>query len=333
MWNERQTWVHNGSHRPPPYFEWWYFHFVTPEGIALNAVLHETDIFGHRDTPYLSLSLLRPDKPAIYLKRDLAPESIIRNWRCLRVGNSLLLEGRHRVFFDISFPGQALLKGELVKLAPPLVFGDGVLLEDGQTGRANYWMVTVPYATFTAQLHLDGEVLNLCGTAYQDHQWGTLPLQEMVSDWTWGHFSNPQLAIVFFQIRSQRGHLIQRVGVTAAGDQFTDTSLDSGFLHTLSQAAEPEEHTGDIEVGFFNRNLGLTFAVSPAGLMRQRTDERLGNKIVTYLRWAAKGTYEDACSGQDVYGISEYIRIRPGNYGSLPEPEHHQHHLWDYHGD
>ena len=333
MLNERQSWIHNGSHRPPPYFEWWYLHFVTPEGVALNLVLHETDIFGLHDSPYLSMSVFRPNRPTCYLKRALPLGTITCGRRYLRVGSNLLVEGEHSIFFDIDFPGEVLLKGELVKLAPPLVFGNGILFADTKTGRTSYWMIAVPHAFFTAQLHLEGEVLNLEGVAYQDHQWGTLPLQDMVADWTWGHFSNPQMAVVFFQIRTQRGQLIQRVSLMTAGSKFTDTSLDSEFLRTLSNTANPKEYSDNVAVDIFNKNLRLEFALFPAKLMRQRINEALENRNVSYFRWAATGIYQDACARHDVYGISEYIRIRPGTYESLPEPEYCQHYLWDHNSD
>jgi hypothetical protein len=331
--HERQSWIHNGSHRPPPYFEWWYIHFVTPEGVAINLVLHETDIFGQHDSPYLSMSVHRPGKPICYLKRALPLAIITRNRPYLQTGSELLAESKRSIFFDVDFPGEASLKGEMVKLAPRLVFGNGILFADSQTGRTSYWMIAAPHASFTAQLHLDGTVLNLEGMAYQDHQWGTLPLQDMVADWTWGHFSNPQMAAVFFQIRTQRGQLIQRVGVTTAGGRFTDTSLDSEFLKTLSNTVSPEEYSDNVEVDFFSKNLQLEFAISPTKLMRWRINEPLGNRAVSYLRWAATGAYQDACARHDVYGISEYIRVRPGAYGSLPESEYRQYYLWDHDGD
>ena len=43
--------LRNASHRPPPFFEWLYFHFVTPDGAAMNLVLHETDISGAENRP------------------------------------------------------------------------------------------------------------------------------------------------------------------------------------------------------------------------------------------------------------------------------------------
>jgi hypothetical protein len=55
----------NCSHRPEPYFEWFYFHFVTPDGIAVNMVLHETDIFRLKRDPYGISEYIRI-RPALY---------------------------------------------------------------------------------------------------------------------------------------------------------------------------------------------------------------------------------------------------------------------------
>ena len=80
---------------------------------------------------------------------------------------------------------------------------DGILYEERDTGRASHWVGQVPHATFTGILELDGVTHRLRGTAYQDHQWGTVLIQEFVSDWVWGHFSNDQVAVVFFQKTSR----------------------------------------------------------------------------------------------------------------------------------
>ena len=73
--------IRNTSHRAPPFFEWWYFHFITPDGAALNMVLHETDILGKKADPYLSMSILLPGQSPVYLRR----ESAIGWYRCRMV--------------------------------------------------------------------------------------------------------------------------------------------------------------------------------------------------------------------------------------------------------
>ena len=209
--------LHNASHRAPPAHEWWYFHFVTPEGVAINLVLHETDILGRTFEPYLSMTVLLPGAPPQYLRRDLRMAMIAGERPFLHVKDPLIVEDEARITFDISFPGQGHFRGQITKLAPPLAFQDGILYQDIHTGQPSHWLVQVPHGTFTAVLQLDGKIHRLNGMAYQDHQWGSALLQRSVADWVWGHFSNDHMAVIFFQILTQHGQLIERVALLTAG--------------------------------------------------------------------------------------------------------------------
>lgn len=139
----------NSSHRPEPYFEWFYFHFVTTDGMAINMVLHETDIFGLKQDPYLSLTALTPGRQPIYLKRDLPGNSIAKAQEFLQVGEGLIVESNEAIRFDIPLPGQGFFVGEITKLASPLMIQGGLLYEEPSTGRTSHWIVLVPHATFT----------------------------------------------------------------------------------------------------------------------------------------------------------------------------------------
>jgi hypothetical protein len=112
--------IGNASHRLPAYFEWWYFHFVTPEGEAINMVVHETDIFGLRDAPFLSLSFLMRGCPPQYVRRELSGSEIARGRHYLQVGAGLITETQDTIFFDIPFPGRGRFNGEMTRLAPAL---------------------------------------------------------------------------------------------------------------------------------------------------------------------------------------------------------------------
>jgi len=312
----------NSSHRPPAYFEWFYFHFATETGTAVNMVLHETDIFGLNQTPYLSLSLLEPGRPPTYLRRDLASLAIARQQPTLQVGQGLISETKECIHFDIPFADQGAFRGQIRKLAPPLALAAGLLYREPLTGRSSHWLVQVPHASFNALLHHKGVTQRLSGWAYQDHQWGSLLLPEFVSDWVWGHFSNDQVAVVFFQIMTKTGRCIERVGLVLDNGRFTGTKLKTNYLDTLRQTSAPETFAGRIDVSFFAEQAQLSFNIEPTNLMRCRLNESHDQVSASYLRWAAKGTY---CAGRDeqpVYGITEYIRLRP-IYGSLSQPEHH----------
>ncbi len=200
---------------------------------------------------------------------------------------------------------------------------DGVLYKEPASARTSHWVVQVPHATFTGILQLDDLSYRLRGTAYQDHQWGTIFIQEFVSDWVWGHFSNEQVAVVFFQILTQNGQLIERVAMMNSEGRFTGTAVETSYLDTLFQTDRPEEFDSSARVSFLNQCFQLEFDVSPLSLMRSRIDEEHNRNLASYLRWSATATFQGGCGPQSLHGISEYIRIRPAMYGSLSKSKHH----------
>lgn len=311
--------IGNGSHRPPPYVEWWYFHFACPDGTTLNMVLHETGIFGLHTTPYLSLSVHRPQQKPRYLRRELAAGSITTQARYLQVEQQLLVENDRRIGFQIAFEGDNCFRGEIDKQTEPLIIHDGVLYCNERNGRSSHWVVGVPHATFQAVLQLDGCTYPLEGFAYQDHQWGQTLFQEWVADWVWGHFSNAETAVVFFQILTQHGQRIERVAHLTPTSRLTGTAVNSNHLAFLQQQPALDQcQTNAVAQLPYNE---LAFAIHPNNLMRCRLQEPVGQHCASYLRWAATATLS-SCSDQTLYGITEYIQLRPA-YGRISSQQHH----------
>lgn len=301
----------NRSHRPPPYFEWFYFHFVTPEGVALNMVLHETDIFGLHQAPYLSLCVKFPGQASEYLRHDLGGSPICRGQSFLQAGQGMIYEDVQTTAWNISFPGRGCFRGQINKLSPPLTIQDGILYQEPGTGRTSHWVVQVPHATFTGILQLDGVTHRLYGTAYQDHQWGTLLLQEFVSDWVWGHFSNVETAVVFFQILTQSGQFIERVALVTAEGRFAGIAVDVSHLPPLWTAIQPEQFQGDATVSFLRHQLQLEFPLSPRQLMRSRLQEEHDGRTISYLRWGTTARLAKLEGKGKLQGVAEYLRIHP----------------------
>lgn len=324
---------HNASHRPLPYFEWHYFHFVTKEGVTINMVLHETDILGQKSAPYLSMSILLPGKSPFYLRRNLPMNTIARDQEYLLVIDPIIIEDRDGITFEIHFPGRGHFQGKITKLAPPLAFQDSILYRDIVTGQGSHWVVQVPHGAFTGLLQLGSNVYHLRGMAYQDHQWGSTLLQESIADWVWGHFSNEHMAILFFQILTRHGQKIERVALQMAEGRFMGTVLETNFLPMLFTQSKPDILAESIALSFFGESLHLDFDLSPNKLMRKRLSENHGQREISYLRWAGRGVYQGPCDRGPLYGISEYIRVRPVAYAELLQREHCEHLLRYHDGD
>ena len=147
--------MRNASHRPPPFFEWFYFHFVTSEGAAINLVLHETDILGRKAEPYLSMSILLPGQSPVYLRRDLRDEYdlLVSSHSCMSKTRSSLKTSRASPLTS-PFLAKVISRAGSPSWLAPLAFQDGILYQDIITGRTSHWVVQVPHGSFTALLQL-----------------------------------------------------------------------------------------------------------------------------------------------------------------------------------
>ena len=180
----------------------------------------------------------------------------------------------------------------------------------------------MPFATFSGILHLDGAAYRLNGMAYLDHQWGTILIQEFVSDWVWGHLSNRDVSIVYFEILTVDGKQIDRVAMVTKDGQFSGTGLELSFLDALFSSPDPRRVYDYTSLSFLDRMYQVSHVISPEGIIRSRFEENQDESILTYLRWSTHGLLESNCKSQDLCGISEYIRIRPATYGSLSKSKH-----------
>lgn len=306
----------NGSHQSDlaGYFEWWYFHFTTKNGIAVNVVLHETDIFGLVKSPYVSMSIHGIGDCPQYHRLDLDGGVIKRTTLELEVFGDLFCEGKERMSVNLKFPSQAILRVTITKLALPLIFNNGVLFEDIISGRKSFWVAQVPLGKFEGVLELKGRQHRLQGIVYQDHQWGNIPIQHFVSDWVWGHFGWHKEGLVFFAVRTQDNRQIERFALISDGKmqaQPTTKNMGASHLAELSRADAPEKYNYRPLIKFPD---GAQFLIDarPSNIMRKRLGEKHQGFTASYLRWASLAVSVKSPRSKYLPGITEYLRIRKG---------------------
>lgn len=295
MLNELLTSSHREKELEPGYFEWWYFHFIGEDGTAINLVLHETDIFGLKKEPYMSVSFLKPGEKPVHLSHQRE--------------NIMVKGDAERLNFSLPFGQDIRFEGKMIKLAKPLIIENGILNKDSK-GRLSNWVVEIPHASFEGTLIQGDSKKEIKGFGYQDHQWGTLPLQEFVSDWIWGHFSDTERSIVFFKILTQQGTQIDRFGQVIKGSLQSDTSFDANYLKDLASAVRPEKATLVGNVTFPESKGRLLFQMKPSNLMRQRVGEKFRAFEASYLRWSSEGLNFSELGKRYLSGVTEYLRIR-----------------------
>ncbi len=293
--------IFNGSHRREgegsEYFEWWYFHFVGPQFTA-NLVLHETDIFGLEDNPYVSFTLLINGKEPRYFKKKLSVGSINEGIPFLGTENGEFLEDAQKIKIDLDFD-ECSLNLVIDKNIAPVAINDGVLCEE--ENKKSMWLVQVPFGNFKGNLKLSDEHIDFEGISYQDHQWGDLRIQDFVSQWAWGHLSNKDLTVIFFHILTQNGKMIDRVIASSLKEVKTFTSLKTDCLDDFSKDFDFYKSAYELSVSLPD-GMKVNLPVLPDQLMRSRILEDHGKFKATYLRWASQN--------KDLSGLIEYLKIQ-----------------------
>jgi hypothetical protein len=298
----------NGSHfgEVAGYFEWWYFHFASASGFAANIVLHETDIFGLRKSPYVSMSYQLPHREPQYLRMAIPDESITRSSEYLSQLEGLFAESDSNIEIRLSFPSGETFEVAITKLAEPLILNNCVLYHEGD--KRSYWRLQVPFGRFNGILKAESGNFPIEGVVYHDHQWGNISIQDFVSDWVWGHFSSNESSAVFFAIQTKKGDLIERYAVVSPSS--VQSSIVHGqvpHLEKLVNSGNPELWSGE-PVVTFPFGATLRTRINPNALLRSRVNEAHGGFVATYLRWAGDAIVSPPNSFH--YGITEYIRIR-----------------------
>ncbi|MEK7521416.1 MAG: hypothetical protein AAB599_01265 [Patescibacteria group bacterium] len=285
-------------------YEWWYFDFVGEDRSAFNIVLHASDIFGIKRGTYYSASALLAGNEKLYLKGRDKDFPVGNFGEYLFANNNYFYENKDIIKFNLHFENGAALTGEIEKTFTPEPINNGVLYESSQG--FGVWLPRIINGKFKADLILGGVEKRLKGYAYHDHQCGNLPIQRYISDWIWGHFNGDNEAVVFFKITTQDGQDINRFYVFDGGDEkFGKFPIETSFLKDLATADKPEGANLKAELGLRSASLG--FEVSPAGLMRSRINEKVEDKLFTYLRWEADGLLNFK---RPLRGVSEYMKFR-----------------------
>lgn len=304
--------VSNQSHKVAQkgYFEWWYFQFAFKQG-RINLILHETDIFGLSQVPYISVSFFLNGGITRYYRRNLTPSEIISqgDGMYLKVLDGLFDEKEQSLGFQVHID-DLQFSGCIRKLVPPTMPENVILFKDNTYLQKNWWVVQIPYGEFNTKLKLNGVTYSLNGFVYQDHNWGTAPIYNHVKDWIWGHFSDNQGAITFSKIETLNGDLIDYVILVSRTKISTATNFNTSFLNEITNLVKPEKINSDISLTFPEHAGEFTFNLSQRDLMRKRLSESYAGFFATYCRWSAFGELNILGEKRALRGIAEYLRIR-----------------------
>ena len=269
-------------------------------------VLHETDIFGLTQFPYISISIKFNNGINRYFSRNLNSSEIIRQGDgiYLKVESGLFDEGKYNLHFRVNI-NNLQFSGSIQKLFPPTVIKNGILFENDYSNEKSYWIVQIPHGKFNAKLELDNVSYSLDGFAYHDHNWGTALIQNHFKDWIWGNFGDSKGTVTFYRINTQKGDIIDRAVLTTNQKVLTSTKLDTFFLNDK----DLDNINMNAVVVFPEFEGKLIMRINEQNLMRKRISESHTNFNATYCRWFSSGELNVTGDNRELCGLTEYLYI------------------------
>ncbi len=120
--------------------------------------------------------------------------------------------------------------------AGPLLCGD--TKGDAATGGDHSWLPAAPFCRVSGQITLreahnpGAETISFAGTGYHDHNWGRLPFDAAIRDWSWARAALPhERSVVLYHVRPHRSPPVSHLLLFDAGrlvhhDAQADVCLD-----------------------------------------------------------------------------------------------------------
>jgi hypothetical protein len=172
-------------------------------------------------------------------------------------------------------------------------------------------VIQIPHGCFKANLTVGDIVEEVSGFVYQDHNWGNVPAQDVVTDSIWGHFCNESYTVIFSRLITLAGSYIDRNAIIEhhTPNIIMRPKMQTGYLELLSDA-NLAKFTSKVRVDFPEVPVTIQFELREDRLLRRWIDNNFDSYNASYCRWAtmASGTIEQ--SYHELRGVTEYLRIR-----------------------
>ncbi len=230
-------------HNAKEYYEWWYFDAAFTNGYHAVAVFHYRNIFLKPMQPSIQLFIYRPDGTKKERYALIAPEAATAapDYCDVRMGDAWVKEsgGVYELYMNIKGIGARLT---FTGKTPPWKPGTGFNYKDEDEGLIAGWVVPVPEAHVTGELHLNDQTVAVSGSGYHDHNWGNYHCCRTFSFWYWGRIHHPRYAIDYAWVAPRKEGAPVHAPLMIARDG--EIVLSTNMLHVSFENEQKDEATG-----------------------------------------------------------------------------------------
>ncbi len=192
---------------PQDTFEWWYFDVQFDDGSTLVVTFSNkphTDAHGPVRPQLLVIRQLADGRTRREVVEFAEDEFSASTERCdVRIGPNTVSGDLDTYQMHIEIDG---LTADLVleRGAPSWRPGAGVTYLESTHRDYLAWVVAVPYGTVSATITEGGQVKQITGSAYHDHNWGNQLMGSMLDYWYWGRAHIGDYTLVYVRMTTKR---------------------------------------------------------------------------------------------------------------------------------
>ena len=202
-WRDARRIPEHYSATAPATFEWWYFDAQLSGGQALIvAFVVEPDTANARYRYRTQVFLMRADGPPVRLNhRTFEGAHLSAKRPEVRIGGSwmrgdgdtyrVVIDPENHEGFGLDVSINVAVPGRV----PP--GGTDVIL-GGDDGFG--WVNAIPRGTLAGTMTENGQIVEVRGIAYHDHNWGTATLGSAFHHWIWGRATAGAFTAVFLDV-------------------------------------------------------------------------------------------------------------------------------------
>jgi hypothetical protein len=163
-------------------FEWWYLQISSSE-YAVTLTVRTTELLGGPlSKPYLSSTIAWFDGHILNDRIPFAKEDLTSAGQLLTVAGWLKEDTSG---WQISLRrNDWSLVGRMHRSSAAWRTGHTMISESAD-GHRMHWVVPMPRAAWSGKLVTRGRSSATPGWAYQDHNWGNAPLEQLIRSWRW----------------------------------------------------------------------------------------------------------------------------------------------------
>ena len=197
-------------------FEWWYFDALMEDGTAVVVVFSDNFTGDHKRV--VSLELTTPDGQhrTLNTKYD-EPGVFEKNHTFVKISENIFEGDLDTYSIKVSADNPQHLGVDLVlkRRLPSFRAATGQL----SSGPAYFaWLNAVPSGGVTGTITIGGKAMAASGEGYHDHNWGNVPMSDLLDKWWWGRATVGQHRIVTYEIHGKKS-----VGATNIGLYYVGT--------------------------------------------------------------------------------------------------------------